>query len=576
MNPRSTRHRMWLLAALPAALAVFPACSSGSSGGGGGGPAVLLETEPNDLFDDADVTELTMGRPGCGVLASETDIDFWSLDLTEGQVVRVELFGTRIDQSAWDLGDSIPRVTIYAPDGATVLVNHDYTNLWNWGKHDLDHPMLLVPADGTYYASVTVDGASVVDGDYCLRVDTVNVGSLQLEIGDDALLGNDVFGDAEPIVPGTVYGFHDDDDSDYFSFEVNSPSVVRFELTSYRNGVIAGDDDYYDTWLTLYDTDGTTALYSDDDTYFYDSAIAFLIDTPGTYFIEVTECCGSGDAPYFLTYSRSNAGGGNENEPNENVDTADAIGYGGSMSGLAEVGDVDGFRFNATRGDMVRVQLFDSTNSQNKADFAFAVIYGPDAITTLETGGDEDLRVMTTIIQETGPHYIVVETGGVDTEYRVELTRFKTATYESEPNNDTSTADALPGHGRAAGVIEGVALGGGGPIDVDTFRFNATADRLTTISVYASSGSTSSDGQEDFSDHGSDLSPTVRILDSEGAEVAISFSDWLTVDSEDVVNSLPCAAVSFVAAESGTYYVEITDSFDGASSDYYYVIEKTN
>ena len=580
MIPRSSRHWNWSYAVLPAALSVF-LFSCSSSSGGGGPPAVTPEVEPNDVFTDADVAELKNNKAGSGSLSTETDIDFWSLKLTEGDVIEVELFATRLDQAAWDTGDSIPRITIYDTDGSTVLVHHDYTNLWSWGKHDLDHPMLRVPASGTYFASVTIDGAAVVDGAYCIRVTKLNVGTIQDET-DETLLGNDTFDTAEPIVPGTVYGFHDDNDSDWYSFEITSPSVVRFELVTYRNGVIADDSDYFDPELTLYDVDGTTSLFDDDDAFFYDSAIDYLIKTPGIYFLQVAECCGDGDAPYFLTYSRKNAGGANENEPNDAVENADSISYGGSINGnvgdLASIppDELDGFKFNGTKGDMVRVQIFDASNSLGKADFAFFSIYaGSDLATPLNTGGDFELRTSTTILQETGPHFIVVEPFGVQTDYRIELTRFQSSTYESEPNDTTAQADSLGT--RASGVIEVPAPGV--VIDVDLFKFSASKDRLTTISIYASNINTElngSDGFYNFSGHGSSLQPTLRILDSAGAEIAISPGDWVSVDTEDVINGLPCGAVSFISTTGGTHYVEVTDALDSSGSDFYYVIEKSD
>ncbi|MFN0009770.1 MAG: DVUA0089 family protein [Planctomycetota bacterium] len=573
MHPR-TRPSTWLYAALPAALAGFLySCSSGSSGGGP--PALLAEAEPNDLFDDAAVEGLTPGRGGAGQLDDETDIDFWSMALTEGEVVQLELFGTRLDHADWDAGDSLPRITVYDVDGTTVLVNHDYTNQWSWGKHDLDHPRLLVPATGTYYASVTVDGLAVTDGDYVIRLNRVNAGALQLETAVPGV-GNDTIATAEPIVPGTLYGFHVDDESDYFSFVIASPSIVRFELISYRNGIIEGDDEYLDPYLYLYDTDlnGNAELFSDDDSFFYDSAIHYFIDTPGTYYIEVTECCGAGDAPYFLTYARSNAGGASESEPNDDTAGADVISYGGSITGSIDALEEDWFRFQGTAGDMVRIQAFDSDNGLNLSDSISGTVYGPDGITALPVGGLGSLETATTILQETGLHYIVIEPEGGLTDYRLELTRFRSATYESEPNNLFGDANALGAGGRSAGVIEGVVFGG--PVDTDTFSFTAAANRLTTISIYASSSPTDSDGFFEFSGHGSSLQPTLRILDSVGDPIATSPADWSNVSTESVTNGLPCGAVSFIDPDGGTFYVEVTDALNGSGAAYYYVIERTN
>jgi hypothetical protein len=384
---------------------------------------------------------------------------------------------------------------------------------------------------------------------------------------------NDTAATAEPIVPGLVFGFHTDDDSDFYSFVITSPSIVRFETIGYRNGIFAEDSDDYDMEISLYDTDGTTSLFNDDDSFFYDSAIQYQIETPGTYFIEVTECCGSGDAPYALSFSRTDAGGSSEHEPNEDPDTADSISYGGSITGSIDTGELDGFKFSGKAGDMVRVQIFDSYNSDVKSDEVFATIYAPDGDTELPTGGDGDFHTYTTILQETGTHFIVVEPWGGLTDYRVELTRFRAATYEHEPNDTIANANSLGSGGRSAGVIEPAVPG---VADTDVFHFKVAKDRLTTIQIYASYFSTDSDGFFEYSGHGSDLEPDLRILDHEGTEIAYSTSDWSTVSTEDVIYGLPCAAVSFVAPASGRYYVEVTDAFGGFGSEYYYVIERPN
>lgn len=576
MFPR-TRPSTWSFAALPAVLTAFLfSCSSGSSGGGGS-PAVLTELEPNDLFDDATVEGLTPGRGGVGQLATETDIDFWSMALTQGEVVELELFGTRFDHASWEADDSVPRITVYDVDGATVLANHDFSGgTWDWGKHDLDHPRLLVPATGTYFASVTVDGTAVTDGDYVIRLNRVNVGALQLETGDD-VLDNDTSGNAEPLVPGTLYGFHDDGNSDYYEIVITNPSIVRFEIFAHRNGIIEADDEYYDPRLTLYGTNGTTVLLSVDDAYFYDSAIDYFIDTAGTYFLQVTECCGAGDAPYFLTYSRSGAGGANESEPNDDSATADAISYGGPIKGSIDAAQEDWFEFQGTAGDLIRVQVFDAENSLSKADVVVGSLFGPDGITALPTGGFPGaggLQTVTTILQETGPHFILIEPNLALTDYRLELTRVLAATYESEPNGVFTDANALGGGGRSAGAIDNTPLVGGN--DVDTFRFTASANRLTTISIYASDGAISSNGFFELSDFGSVLEPTLRILDSAGNPIATSPADWLAVSTESVTNGLPCGAVSFIDPDGGTFYVEVTDANNANGDNYFYVIERTN
>ena len=61
------------------------------------------------------------------------------------------------------------------------------------------------------------------------------------------------------------------------SFQVTEPSIVEFEQKLYRNGIYMSDDDYVDPMLSLYDTDGTTLLRTQDDAYWYDSRIDYYI-----------------------------------------------------------------------------------------------------------------------------------------------------------------------------------------------------------------------------------------------------------------------------------------------------------
>jgi len=149
--------------------------------------------------------------------------------------------------------------------------------------------------------------------------------------------------------------------------------------------------------------------------------------------------------------------------------------------------------------------------------------------------------------------------------YGFELTRFRAAGYEVEPNNDDATANALDGGKRAAGVIDAVN-------DVDVFSFTATANRVTGIAIYA--GTSGSDGDFNFSGHGSSMEPLLTIRDSMGVVVAEARPDPLTVFAQSVTNPLPSMQLAFLPETSGTYYVEVADEVANFGSDVYYVIEQ--
>jgi hypothetical protein len=154
------------------------------------------------------------------------------------------------------------------------------------------------------------------------------------------------------------------------------------------------------------------------------------------------------------------------------------------------------------------------------------------------------------------------------TDYRLELTRFKAATYETEANDTIATADTLSTS--AAGAI---ATAG----DVDVFRFTATQNRFTTISIYATNSDVNnlmSDGFFEYSGHGSNLDPLLTIKDAAGTTLASSTIAALDVTTECITDGLPTAAVSFVAPTTGSFYVQVESASGSGDPSNYYVITK--
>jgi len=149
--------------------------------------------------------------------------------------------------------------------------------------------------------------------------------------------------------------------------------------------------------------------------------------------------------------------------------------------------------------------------------------------------------------------------------YALELTRFQSASFESEVNDTIAAANALTT--RIAGVIDPVG-------DADVYRFTLPAKHLVRIACYASSTPTGSDGDSEYSGHGSSCSPLLEILDAAGLVVATSTSAPMSVYTESVTDPLPTAAVSYVPNAAGTYYVRITDAAGGGGPGFTYVIEK--
>lgn len=557
----------------PLAICAFLA-ACGSSSSDSGIPLAIDEDETIANDTPATANTLKVGTPIRGSVAVAGDVDCFALQLSAGTVVQFELFATRSDQAGWDAVPNVPRLTLLDTDlnANAKLLEHDFSGNfsdgWDWGFHDLDIPMFFVPVSGIYFIAVTQDDDTLAGGSYILRASKVSVSGLQEEVEARLVSGdNDTFGTAEAIHTGTVHGFHVADELDYFSFTVSSPTVVRFAMNAYRNGVHDGTALYYDPIINLYDTDGTTLLTTNDDVYFFDSSIEYEIDTAGTYFLAVDQFAVGMSGEYFLSYATSPVGSAAESEPNEDVATADPISYNGRRNGAVDVGETDFYKFNGTAGDMVRLQYFDSGNAQGASDSITISMLAPDGVTALATGGDGELQILTTILTETGTFYVKVEGGAALTTYGIELKRFLSATWETEPNDTDVEAGTLKT--RVAGVID---VSG----DQDMYKVNLKLDQFVRVVCYTSNSFTDSNGDPDHAGFGSDLAPLLEIVDDAGTVVASSTSfPTNIVYTESVTQPLPTCGLAFTAAASGTYFVRISDATAGFAATDYYVLEYT-
>ncbi len=547
----------------------FAAFAGGCGGGGGGSAAVVLETGGND--NAAGASPVSVGRPASGSLDSTGDVDFWSVSLSAGQAYELELLATRLDQVRWDTVVNAPRLTLFDMDGTSKLLEHDLGGFtshgWGWGRHDLDFPLFRVPASGTYFVSVRQDDGSKQGGDYVFTLRTRSPGVSQNELEPATTAGaNDSTATAETLVPGLLRGFHVDGETDVFAFTLTAPSVVRFELTAYRNGVWHGDDAYFDAQLRVLDTDGLTQLASEDEAFFSDPALHLRLETAGTYYLALEEAGGTGDGEYFLSYARESlAGMLSESEDNDTTGTAETLAYGQRIEGAVDVADPDVFVFQGTAGDLVRVQTFDAANWPGAADTVDLTVLAPDGVTNVAAEPNRALRVHSFVLTQTGAYFLVVDANAAATSYALALERFLPSAFESENNDSIANANALDANGRASGVI----LVNN---DDDFFSFAASAGVPVTIRVYAKAA-VHSDGFRELSGHGSELQPFVRIRNAAGGAVSTAHYGRF-IGTEGVLDGLPTCSASFVPSASGTYYVQVESIVNVGSARSYYLVEK--
>lgn len=542
-------------------------------------PLSIQETEANNTPGTAN--PLPVRTAGLGSLTTVGDVDYWSFSSTANTVVRFEISGVRRDFATWDGVPNVPRLQVFGSNGTAYLVGHDILNTaggavgWQWGFHDVDIPLFRIPATGTYFLRVDCFDTAFAGGEYAVRVVPVDVGSLQFESES-----NNTSGTANAITPGVISAYHADGEDDWYSFSVTAPAVVSFEMMAYRTGIhgVAGvmDNDYYDPMIQLVAPDGSTVLKTDDDVYFYDSALSFFITTSGTYFLRVTESpLGTdGDAPYFLTFDLQDASTAvAESETGDTTAQATAIAYDDIVTGsLSSLTDLDWYSFTGTAGDMVRVVWYDLNSHQGavdevRADFAIDDVTGISEHISFEN--NFNMNCVRTMLQSSGTVYVVVgaaaaAVGGTNYAFRIELV--KASTYETEGNDTTGTAGGLSGAGRAAGMI-------GASGDQDVFSFTALAGELVTFAIYGATGA-NSNGFYDFSGNGSILTPILEILDGGGSTVASVPWDGSFLSPEVISNGMASAEVTYRAPSAGTYYVRVTASDGLGDNTHTHMIEK--
>lgn len=110
----------------------------------------------------------------------------------------------------------------------------------------------------------------------------------------DAFEPDNLYSQADTILIGSTtpdHTIYPSGDKDYFKFTVSTPGYYTLQT----NGNM-------DTYMTLYNSTGTSALINNDDDGLGSNAlIRYNFSSIGTYYVAITGYSGSGNAPYSLT-----------------------------------------------------------------------------------------------------------------------------------------------------------------------------------------------------------------------------------------------------------------------------------
>ncbi|MCL4803948.1 MAG: DNRLRE domain-containing protein, partial [Anaerolineae bacterium] len=115
---------------------------------------------------------------------------------------------------------------------------------------------------------------------------------------------NDDWTTATPIAVGDVASGAIDPgyDEDYYAISVTAGDIIRFSITAESNG------SWLDSYLYLYDTDGTSWLADDYNTNGLDAELTYFFNTTGVYYLMVAEQNdGDGGPDYFYELAVTDA-----------------------------------------------------------------------------------------------------------------------------------------------------------------------------------------------------------------------------------------------------------------------------
>lgn len=547
------------LVPLAALVLLFPSCGgSGSSRS----PVPLQESEPNDSFATANVTRL--GQTVRGSLETIGDDDWYRLSLSAGEVIAIEVFAQRLDQAAWATFGNAARISLYGPDGTTRLLEQG-ADVFGWaGSQDTDVVAYRVETSGTHFLQVEPVVPAAQGGEYLVEVRRSDIGrNLRVELEPVGATGaNDTDATAEALQDGTLLGWHEDGDVDWYALTIPEASLVVATITAHRNGLVGGETEPYDPELLLYDA-GMNLLADADDAYYLDGAVEYLLQTPGTCYLAVSQCCPGGSAPYYLTYERTpltDLATAAESEPNDSRATAQAIQFGTLVSGSLTVGSEDFYALVCNAGDRVQVKLF-GTEGLEDATFDVALEVQDGTGGPLLAASGTELYISRVMLRDTATYFVRVSqgSGSGTTPYALRATQVGSG-YESEPNGSTLLAGSLGASGRGAGVI-------GATSDADYWSFEGHAGVPVVIDCLAD-GAPSTNGFDQHNDFGSQMSPVLVVRSAFGTALTIADCDIGVLNG--VIDGLPTATLVFVPPATGTYFLEVGDTNAGAGPTFQY------
>ena len=428
--------------------------------------------------------------------------------------------------------------------------------------------LTLTGADGVVHVTFeTKDVASLelMSGDYFVTVSGINGATNDYKLALIIDSHGDTSDAATAVAIGdTVESFIEfNNDTDFFSFEGKQGQLIDITVKT--------DDSDLDSLLVIYGPDGALFAKNDDSTSLFsplpelnpsgiDSRVNEELPVDGTYLLTVSNIAPPqlnapfGGINYSYTLSIT-----------ENVDDHASCGSGeetplvwdepvtGVISPFSDPDnpfgdDSDGFRFDATAGDVIALHL--EVESAGQFTYMSLSLFDEAGEELVSTFGDSELRIDGYEIHADGV-YCAEVSGGYSTD---DDTPYTLTLSEGELQDDDHDARwGSPTPIQADAPIEGVINFDG---DTDAFQFAATEGSIIRLNV--------------------ELNPTllfagvsVSLYDADFQSLAESiwsgFEDDTLLEFDELRNG-------FTIPANGTYYIEVESFFGETGDDFSYTL----
>ena len=434
------------------------------------------EVEPNSTASTA--TSLISGQSMSGSLFDQADVDFYRINLSSQQAMRVE-FGTsaraRFESSRMGMNVEVLNAAQTKIGGFTSYESSTLTSN-------------VVSGPGDVYVKISSYGYNFESTlTYNLVVTTIgDATTISVEIEPNSTASTATLLEAGRSISGNLF---DEADVDFYRINLSSQQTMRVEFgTSTRarfessrmgmNVEVLNASQTKIGGFTSYESSTVTSdvVSGPGDVYIKVSSYGYNFESTLTYNLVVSKV---GDATTISV----------EIEPNSTASTATPLTSGRSMAGsLFDQADVDFYRINLSSQQTMRVELGTSTRARFESSRMGLNVEVLNAAQT-KIGGFtsyESSTVTTDVISGPGDVYVKISSYGYNFEstltYNLSVTTVGDATtisVEIEPNATASTATPLVSGKTITGSLFDQA-------DVDFYRLNLSSQQAMRVALSTS------------------------------------------------------------------------------------------